>query len=60
MEDKAPELEKISLKNRVEVFKTLYPKKYSYLYKKEKLSKESLEKELINAHIPTHKIKVNA
>ena len=35
MEDKAPELEKISLKNRLEVFKTLYPKKYSYLYKKE-------------------------
>ncbi len=58
MEEEAPELEEISLIDRLEVFKTLYPKKYSYLYKKEKLSKESLEKALTNAHIPTHKIKV--
>lgn len=55
--DKAPELEEIPLKDRVKIYKTLYPKKYFYLYKKEKLSKESLEKELINAHIPTHKLK---
>lgn len=51
--DKAPELEKISLGDRKEIFRILYPN-FPLLAR----TIEELENLLTNAHIPTHKIKV--
>jgi len=55
MKEEVPELEEISLEDRKKVFYILYPG-FPLLAK----TVEELKNLLTNAHIPTHKIKINA
>jgi hypothetical protein len=55
MKEKAVELEEISLEDRKKIFHIFYPG-FPLLAR----TLEELEDLLKNAHIPTHKIKINA
>lgn len=63
MEDKKPELEEIHLRDRAKIYNLLYPDIHHSYFKKDLIgSADYLEllEVFKNAHIPTHKIKVNA